>query len=147
VFLVALSVRSRIVFGLVLVALIFVPLEKLWALHPQRTFRKGWASDVVHFVVNNLLSTIGIVVAVVAIGSGLAAVRLHPIDQAFTRSCFVIPLYALGFTRATFGALLVLFALQALFIHANVRLTFGPLRYVLATPEFHHWHHAGDPVV
>ena len=51
----------------------------------------------------------------------------------------------LGFTRGTFGALLVVFTLQALFIHANVRFTFGPLRYVFATPEFHHWHHAADP--
>ena len=69
----------------------------------------------------------------------------HPVDQAFTRSCIVIPLFALGFTRGTFGALLIVFTLQALFIHANVRFTFGPLRYVLATPEFHHWHHAADP--
>ncbi len=58
-----------------------------------------------------------------------------------------MPLYALGFTRGAFGALLVVFTLQALFVHANVRFTFGPLRYVVATPEFHHWHHADDPRV
>ena len=75
----------------------------------------------------------------------VAAARLHPVDQAFARSCIVIPLFVLGFTRGTFGALLIVFTLQALFIHANVRFTFGPLRYVLATPEFHHWHHAADP--
>ena len=27
------------------------------------------------------------------------------------------------------------------FIHANVRLRFGPLEWLLATPAFHHWHH------
>ena len=54
-----------------------------------------------------------------------------------THSNRLIPLYAFGFSRATFGALLLVFAFQALFIHANVRLTFGPLRYVVATPEFH----------
>ena len=75
----------------------------------------------------------------------LAAGRLHPVDQAFTRSCAVLPLYAFGFTRATFGAFLVFTTFQALFIHANVRLRFGPLRWLLATPEFHHWHHANEP--
>jgi sterol desaturase/sphingolipid hydroxylase (fatty acid hydroxylase superfamily) len=75
----------------------------------------------------------------------LAAARLHPVDQAFGRACIVVPLFALGFTRGTFGALLVVFTLQAIFIHANVRFTFGRLRYVFATPEFHHWHHSADP--
>ncbi|HZR15353.1 MAG TPA: sterol desaturase family protein [Acidimicrobiia bacterium] len=201
-FLVALAVRDGILFGLVVAAAIFVPIERLFSLHPQHVFRAGWRTDVVHFVVNNVLTTVGLVVAVVAVGGSLhavvpdgvrtavasqpwaaqfgeallvtsfagywahrtthrvpwlwrfhkvhhsiremdwlAAARLHPVDQAFTRSCVVIPLYVLGFSRATFGAFLVFTTLQALFIHANVRLTFGPLRYVLATPEFHHWHH------
>ncbi len=206
VFLGALAIRSNLVFGIVLIALIFVPMERIWSLHPQKVFRKGWRTDLVHFVVNNLLSTVGLVAAVVVVGGSLhllvpeavrggitsqplwletveafllaevlqywghrtshrvpvlwrfhkvhhsiteldwlAAARLHPVDQAFTRSCVVIPLFVLGFTRGTFGALLVVFTLQALFIHANVRFTFGPLRYVFATPEFHHWHHAADP--
>ncbi len=34
---------------------------------------------------------------------------------------------------------------QAVLIHANVRFRFGWLRHVLATPEFHHWHHAAEP--
>ncbi len=75
----------------------------------------------------------------------LAAGRVHPVDQAFTRSCIVLPLVALGFTRATLGAFLVFVTLQALFIHANVRFRFGPLRWLIATPEFHHWHHCDDP--
>jgi len=206
VFLGALAIRGGIVFGLVVLAAVFVPLEKLFALHPQKVFRKGWATDVVHFVVNNLLTTVGVLVAVVAAGTvlrvfvpdalrtdlghlpwavqfvvavvvagvggywghrathtvpvlwkfhkvhhsitemdWLAAARLHPVDQAFTRSCAILPLYALGFTRATFGAFLVFTTLQAIFIHANVRWTFGPLRWIIGTPEFHHWHHANQP--
>jgi sterol desaturase/sphingolipid hydroxylase (fatty acid hydroxylase superfamily) len=76
----------------------------------------------------------------------LAAGRLHPVDQAFQRSCIVLPLFALGFSRATFGGYLVFLTLQAIFIHANVRVRFGPLRWLIATPEFHHWHHASDPL-
>lgn len=205
-FLGALAIRSDLVFGIVVVAAIFVPIEKLFQLHPQKTFREGWRTDLVHFVVNNLFSLVGIVLGVVAFGLALhalvpdsvrssiaaqpalvqfaaalaivelcqywahrathtvpllwrfhkvhhsieqmdwlAAARLHPIDQAFTRSCVIIPLFALGFSKATLGAYLVVTTFQALFIHANTRLTFGPLRQAIATPEFHHWHHAAAP--
>jgi len=37
-----------------------------------------------------------------------------------------------------------LVSVQATFIHANIRFTFGPLRWLIATPQFHHWHHAAD---
>ena len=33
---------------------------------------------------------------------------------------------------------------QAVLIHANVRVRFGPLRYLLVTPEYHHWHHSAE---
>ena len=206
IFLGALAIRSSAVFGLVIVGAVFIPIERVFGIRSQRVFRAGWRTDVVHFVVNNLLTTVGVVIAVVAFGtvvhaavpagaraaiarqSGLAqfveamllselcfygahrtthavpllwrfhrvhhsiaemdwlaSARLHPIDQAFTRSSAVIPLYALGFSKATFGAFLVVSSFQAIFIHANVRLNFGPLRWLVATPEFHHWHHANDP--
>jgi sterol desaturase/sphingolipid hydroxylase (fatty acid hydroxylase superfamily) len=35
---------------------------------------------------------------------------------------------------------------QATFIHANVRFEFGWLRWLLATPQFHHWHHSAETV-
>lgn len=38
-----------------------------------------------------------------------------------------------------------LFAVQAIFVHANVRFRLGPLRWLFSTPEFHHWHHAAEP--
>ena len=34
--------------------------------------------------------------------------------------------------------------MTALFVHANLNWTFGPLKYVIATPVFHRWHH-GPP--
>ncbi len=154
------------------------------------------ATDLVHFVVNNLLTVVGIAIAVIVAGSllrlavpastraaihhqpgwlqfvesillaelgaywghrathrvpilwrfhkvhrsieemdWLASGRLHPVDQAFTRSCAILPIFALGFTRTTFGAFLVFTTFLALFIHANVRLTFGVLRWVISTPS------------
>ena len=35
---------------------------------------------------------------------------------------------------------------QAVLIHANVSWRFGPVRWLLATPQYHHWHHAVEPV-
>jgi sterol desaturase/sphingolipid hydroxylase (fatty acid hydroxylase superfamily) len=202
----ALLVRSGIVFAMVVLVAIFVPMEKLFALHPRPARRDRWKTDAVHFVVNNMLIAVGLIVALVigavalhwavnpslqaAVASQpwwiqfveavlladlaqywahrathqvpflwrfhkvhhsieemdwLAAGRLHPIDSVFTRAVTILPLYLLGFTRATFGAYLVVTAFQAIFIHANVRFRFGPLRWVTATPEFHHWHHANEP--
>jgi sterol desaturase/sphingolipid hydroxylase (fatty acid hydroxylase superfamily) len=75
----------------------------------------------------------------------LASARVHPLDQTFTRTVTAMALFVLGFSRETFGAYLALTGLQALFIHANVRLRFGPLRWLISTPEYHHWHHAREP--
>ena len=203
----ALAVRSGLLVGILVVAALFVLLERAVPLRPLKVLRPGWRTDLVHLIANNLLSTVLLLVAVFTAGVGLrlmvplgwrmavasqphglqfaeafllasvcgywahrashyvpwlwrfhrvhhsserldwlAAARLHPVDQAFQRSCIVLPLVAVGFSRATFGGYLALVTLQAIFIHANVRLRFGPLRWLIATPEYHHWHHASDPM-
>ena len=75
----------------------------------------------------------------------LAANHLNPLDETFVPSCALLPLYALGFGRVTLGAFVILITLQAIFIHANVPMNFGPLRWLITTPQFHHWHHAREP--
>lgn len=72
----------------------------------------------------------------------LAASRVHPVDQTFIRLCGILPVYLLGFTQATFGFLIAVDGLIAIFIHANLRLRFGWLERLIATPAYHHWHHA-----
>jgi sterol desaturase/sphingolipid hydroxylase (fatty acid hydroxylase superfamily) len=42
------------------------------------------------------------------------------------------------------AAYLPFLTLYAIFIHANVNWDFGPLRYVIATPAFHRWHHSAE---
>lgn len=74
----------------------------------------------------------------------LAGSRLHLVDVAVTRGLTYVPIYLLGFADGPLFAYLVVVSAQATFIHANVRFAFGPLRYVLATPQFHHWHHAAE---
>jgi sterol desaturase/sphingolipid hydroxylase (fatty acid hydroxylase superfamily) len=75
----------------------------------------------------------------------LAAARVHPLDQMVTKALTIVPLYILGFSKATFGVYIGLATFHAVFIHANLAIKFGPLRWLIGTPEFHHWHHSADP--
>lgn len=72
----------------------------------------------------------------------LAGSRLHIVDIVVTRGLSYMPLFALGFADAALLGYGVIVTLQATLIHANVRFEFGPLRYWLVTPQFHHWHHS-----
>jgi sterol desaturase/sphingolipid hydroxylase (fatty acid hydroxylase superfamily) len=74
----------------------------------------------------------------------LAATRLHPVNEIGTRVMQVVPLYLLGFRGAPLAAAVPLMAFYAIFLHANVRWDFGPLRYVIASPAFHRWHHTSQ---
>jgi sterol desaturase/sphingolipid hydroxylase (fatty acid hydroxylase superfamily) len=75
----------------------------------------------------------------------LAGSRLHLVDVAVTRGLTYVPIYLLGFAEPPLYAYVAFVSVQATFIHANVRFRFGPLRWVLATPQFHHWHHGAEP--
>ncbi len=75
----------------------------------------------------------------------VASARLHPVDGAFTQACVIAPLFALGYGGGVFAGVAVFFTLLALFQHSNVRLRFPGVRWVINTPEWHHWHHAIDP--
>jgi lathosterol oxidase len=55
-----------------------------------------------------------------------------------------IPVFILGFADAALYAYILWVTIQATFIHANVRWEFGPLKWLLVTPQFHHWHHAAE---
>jgi len=200
--LVAVLVRGNAAVGIAVLFLVFVPLEKLFALRPQRVFRRGLLTDLTHLLVNNLFVTAGTVVLVVAAAIPLlwirsfglagslpvgvaiplavvialvgnywghrlthqvpflwrfhsvhhsielmdwvAAGRLHPLDSAFTQAFMVLPLVLLGYEAGVFAGVTVFVTLLAIFQHANVRLRFPVLRWLINTPEWHHWHHAID---
>ncbi len=72
----------------------------------------------------------------------LVGSRLHVVDIIVTRAFGFLPLYMMGFSQAAVAAYLTWASFQAVFIHSNVRFKFGPLRFLLATPQFHHWHHS-----
>lgn len=74
----------------------------------------------------------------------LSSVRLHPVNDAVSRIVQVLPLYWMGFNGVVLAAFVPFLTLYALLLHANVNWTYGPLRYVIASPVFHRWHHTSE---
>ena len=74
----------------------------------------------------------------------LAGSRLHIVEVLLMRTLVLAPIYVLGFSKEVIDAYIVVVGFQAVLNHANVNIPLGPLRYVLVTPNFHHWHHAQD---
>lgn len=75
----------------------------------------------------------------------LAGVRRHPLEQTWGALFIGLPLIFLGFQPGEVGAVQVVNVFWGVFLHSNVRLRFKRLRHVIATPEYHHWHHSDDP--
>jgi sterol desaturase/sphingolipid hydroxylase (fatty acid hydroxylase superfamily) len=75
----------------------------------------------------------------------LAGYRVHPFDQIITKSASFLPLFALGFSDSAVLVYFLVFKWQSTWIHSNSNTGLGPLKWMLASPQFHHWHHANEP--
>jgi len=49
---------------------------------------------------------------------------------------------ALHLAPSAIGLFVVVSGWQSFLVHANVRMPYGPLRWLVVSPEFHHWHHS-----
>ncbi len=74
----------------------------------------------------------------------MAGSRQHILELLITRTLVLAPIYVLGFSKEVIDAYIVIVGFQAVFNHANVSVRLGPLRYLIVTPNFHHWHHSQD---
>lgn len=74
----------------------------------------------------------------------LAAHREHPIDSIYTMGLINLPAFVIGFPVETLAGLIAFRGIWAIYIHSNVRLPIGPLRWFIGAPELHHWHHDRD---
>jgi len=63
-----------------------------------------------------------------------------------TRGLSFVPLYVLVFAQPPVFAYVLFVSFQAVLIPPNVGWPFAPVRWLLATPQDHHWHHAVEPV-
>src|SRR5262249_15520642 len=72
----ALVVRGgQLLVGVTLLFIVFVPLERLFALRKQKVIRKGLLTDLTHILVNNTFVTIGAIALVIVAGIPFYAVR------------------------------------------------------------------------
>jgi sterol desaturase/sphingolipid hydroxylase (fatty acid hydroxylase superfamily) len=74
----------------------------------------------------------------------LAGSRQHVFEVIATRTMVLAPIFVLGFSKEVIDAYIVVVGFQAVFNHCNVNVRLGPLRYIVVTPNFHHWHHSQD---
>ncbi|WP_447253866.1 sterol desaturase family protein [Mesorhizobium sp. ORM8.1] len=193
--------------AVLIIALIFIPLEHLLPLHREQSLtRKHWLNDVFWMLFNGILIKLGMLVVVGTVMLSIAGVvpeavaatvqsqpvwlqvvevlliadtgfylahrtfhaipflwrfhavhhsieemdwlaahRVHPVDQVLTKAASYIPVFALGFSTEAFLIYALIYHWQSVFIHTNTRIKFGPLKLLLASPQFHHWHHANEP--
>ncbi len=185
--------------------LIFIPLERILAMHPrQRIVRRGWWNDVIYLFLNGGLTNLVIIimiagtlavsawlipqVRIAVVGQPywlqivevvliadlglysahrmvhaipllwrfhqihhsneeldwLAAFRVHPVDQIATKGIALLPVFALGFSDAAIAVFAFLSHWHAILVHSNISIGFGPLRWLIASPDFHHWHHSNE---
>ena len=76
---------------------------------------------------------------------GFAAhLRFHWVETIIYKSIQYIPLAMIGFGLDDFFIIHIIALTIGHLNHANIKLTYGPLRYLLNNPAMHIWHHAKD---
>ncbi len=105
-------------------------LVQYWTHRAYHETAWGWRLHAVHHSVKSM--------------DWLAGSRQHILELLITRTLVLAPIYVLGFSKEVIDAYIIIVGFQAVFNHANVSVRLGPLRYIIVTPNFHHWHHSQD---
>ncbi len=74
----------------------------------------------------------------------LVGFRFHPLDVFLVRIASLGALVALQVSAPAVGFFVAVSAWQGWLVHANIRIRYGPLRWLFVSPEFHHWHHSAE---
>lgn len=74
----------------------------------------------------------------------LAGSRLHFLEIAVVRGLTTLPMFTLGFAPEAVQAYVAIVYVHSALIHANIGGERDWLGHVVATPRYHHWHHASD---
>ncbi|MFI4974864.1 MAG: sterol desaturase family protein [Caulobacterales bacterium] len=75
------------------------------------------------------------------------AFRFHPVNYIPYVAGTAAIVRLGGFSPEVFVVIAPLNFVFAAMVHSNLNWTFGPLRYVIASPVFHRWHHVRDPAI
>lgn len=72
----------------------------------------------------------------------LAGSRSHALEIIINQTVEFAPIVILGANPAVIPIKALLDAMFGMFIHANINVKLGKLKYILNSPELHLWHHA-----
>ena len=71
--------------------------------------------------------------------------RFHPFEKVLHFLFDTAPFLVLGVAPELIACYFLLYSVNGLFQHSNVRLRYGWLNYIVGSAETHRWHHARDP--
>jgi sterol desaturase/sphingolipid hydroxylase (fatty acid hydroxylase superfamily) len=74
----------------------------------------------------------------------ISAARFHPINIILGVVAVDVAALLAGITPYVFLVTGPFATLTSALVHANLNWTFGPFKYVLASPVFHRWHHTAE---
>lgn len=74
----------------------------------------------------------------------LASFRQHPVEIVLVTLVQNVPLVLLGISLGEHAVVVVSIRLGTVYVHSNVRVDVPLLRWLVATPRFHHRHHDRD---
>jgi sterol desaturase/sphingolipid hydroxylase (fatty acid hydroxylase superfamily) len=74
----------------------------------------------------------------------LSSARVHPVNDVVAKLIQAVPLACLGFPLSALAAYVPFLTFYAILLHSNLGWSFGPLRYAIASPLFHRWHHTTE---
>jgi len=124
------AVRSVPVFAQVVLIILCADFVLYWEHRLYHEVKALWPIHAVHHSVESM--------------DWLAGSRGHFLQVFSERAMVMVPLYLLGADKAALNFYVAFAALQAILIHCNLGISFGPLKYLFVTPQFHHWHHSSE---
>jgi ornithine lipid hydroxylase len=71
--------------------------------------------------------------------------RFHPLEKTLHFCVDTAPFLLLGVSPEIVACYFVVYSVNGLFQHSNVKLRYGWLNYAVGSAETHRWHHARDP--
>lgn len=74
----------------------------------------------------------------------LSTFRFHPINTWLSTTLTDSLMLIMGFSPLAIALFANFNLLYSLMVHANLNWTFGPFKYIFASPVFHRWHHTAQ---
>ena len=74
----------------------------------------------------------------------MSATRFHLVNHVLSFVLADVIVLLAGFSMEALLVLVPFNIIYSSMVHANLNWTFGPLRYVFASPVFHRWHHVAE---